>query len=668
MSAPEQLVSVSAFDTCIGLRHVSFTAGVEHFCRDYAEAWGIPTMTAVITRQRVLAAQRAADRLPSGSTPGLEAVYREIRLLPGWPTDAATMQAAEARFHLEEAVCNERARAYLEGLRNRASAILFLVTTPLPSPAIRELFMRFDLLGARDEIHVAHELGVDFKSREGFRRFLRSRPTPVSRWTHYGNGNPAERRAVEAAGGSYQVFFDTTPNRYETPDPKRGLENSPMASSIMAIQRNVRMLTTDRQPPVLNRIFANVVAPLLTSYVQEVLSDARERGIEILYFVARDGQILKTVAGQLDHGEIALRYLFGSRQAWLLPSVADHPEEAPGWMTLWGQPTSPRNVLKRAEIEPEEIRPLMEKHGLGNREDYELRGRHVTAMHALLHEPEVLRLIQRKAHHRRATMIAYLRQEGLMRESNWALVDIGWSGRCQRAINTVLKAGGYTGEVHGYYLGLNQYHVDFSESGPAIGYAVDDHSLPKRHPIRTLFRYQALVEEVFTIADHGSTRYYEDSEGAVRPHCRPFEPEPQTREILQAQHRICREFARLWSRHSSIGVPQSVLKHHALANLARFFNEPEIEEVQAIRWFRVGADQNGSGRLPLAKPYSLGDCLRILKRRVLQYHAHSHSRWREGSIAISPSSIRTCINAAAKFYALWRQQRARTSRWMAHPG
>jgi hypothetical protein len=62
-----------------------------------------------------------------------------------------------------------------------------------------------------------------------------------------------------------------------------------------------------------------VAAPLLVPYVLWLLSDARERGLGRLYFVARDGQVLLAIARRLAprvgfDGE--LRYLYGSRRSW----------------------------------------------------------------------------------------------------------------------------------------------------------------------------------------------------------------------------------------------------------------------------------------------------------------------------------------------------------------
>ena len=66
-----------------------------------------------------------------------------------------------------------------------------------------------------------------------------------------------------------------------------------------------------------------MAGPLLTAFVAWVLQEAKAQGVRRLYFVARDGEVLMAVAQILASrlGGPELRYLFGSRRAWLAPSA-----------------------------------------------------------------------------------------------------------------------------------------------------------------------------------------------------------------------------------------------------------------------------------------------------------------------------------------------------------
>lgn len=71
----------------------------------------------------------------------------------------------------------------------------------------------------------------------------------------------------------------------------------------------------------------DVVAPCYVAYVKWVLSDARKRGIERLYFLSRDGYILMKIAENMEHEGIVLRYLFLSRRSLYLPYLCGGGEK-----------------------------------------------------------------------------------------------------------------------------------------------------------------------------------------------------------------------------------------------------------------------------------------------------------------------------------------------------
>lgn len=65
-------------------------------------------------------------------------------------------------------------------------------------------------------------------------------------------------------------------------------------------------------------------APMVYQYVEWVVEQAREKKIQKLYFVLRDGYILKKVADIIiskRHLDIETEYIFGSRVAWRFPNL-----------------------------------------------------------------------------------------------------------------------------------------------------------------------------------------------------------------------------------------------------------------------------------------------------------------------------------------------------------
>ena len=78
------------------------------------------------------------------------------------------------------------------------------------------------------------------------------------------------------------------------------------------------------------RLGCSIGGAILYPYVNWLLKDCVEKGIKRLYFIARDGFIIKELADvmiQKQGLEIETRYLYGSRIAWRIPSGENWKEE-----------------------------------------------------------------------------------------------------------------------------------------------------------------------------------------------------------------------------------------------------------------------------------------------------------------------------------------------------
>ena len=107
----------------------------------------------------------------------------------------------------------------------------------------------------------------------------------------------------------------------------------------------------------------------------------------------------------------------------------------------------------------------------------------------------------------RSLALGYLRQEGLLDDTPWAMVDIGWHGNLQRSLGRVLALGGSARAVTGFYFGLVP-GAAVPAGDTAIGYW---NQVPARgHGVR---RLNHALWEIFLSADHGSVLGYREAGG-----------------------------------------------------------------------------------------------------------------------------------------------------------
>ena len=68
--------------------------------------------------------------------------------------------------------------------------------------------------------------------------------------------------------------------------------------------------------------------PMLFPYVYWILEDSKKRGVENLYFIARDGFVLKVIADRIIANKsinLSTYYLIGSRVSWRDPIRNNDP-------------------------------------------------------------------------------------------------------------------------------------------------------------------------------------------------------------------------------------------------------------------------------------------------------------------------------------------------------
>ena len=136
----------------------------------------------------------------------------------------------------------------------------------------------------------------------------------------------------------------------------------------------------------------------------------------------------------------------------------------------------------------------------------------------------------------RARALGYLRQEGLLDGTPWAMVDIGWHGNLQRSLSRLLAAGPLTG----FYFGLVP-----EATGPAgdtvLGYW---NQLPAcGHGVR---RLNHALWEIFLSADHGSVLGYRVEAGRVVPELREARNERALAWGLETLQAAVLQFTERW--------------------------------------------------------------------------------------------------------------------------
>lgn len=328
-------------------------------------------------------------------------------------------------------------------------------------------------------------------------------------------------RCVLRSGG--QVWLDQMRlTRYEKELANFGGIDPVIRSVLAGSGRAVRLERTESVTSgrAVETVAAGVLAPLVFLFVWWVLVDARSRGIRRLYFLARDGQILKRVADVQIAAwglDIEARYLYCSRESLLPPSFQSFGEFERYWIP-WGYLSSISlgEICCRLNLQPADFAGALKlRHcsALADCPDRPLTPNERESVLDCLQDPALQALTVERNEGLYSTAVGYLGQEGLLDGVDSAVVDTGWKGTSQYALGLLLdRAGVGLGKtLSGYYLGLNEGAFRYADNR-LYPFLFDWSKSLRDYTLNNFLCFEMLFS-----ADHGRTVCYEQVAGRFLP-------------------------------------------------------------------------------------------------------------------------------------------------------
>lgn len=206
------------------------------------------------------------------------------------------------------------------------------------------------------------------------------------------------------------------------------------------------------------RFFLYGFIPAVVEFAGWVLDKAVESGRKRLYFLSRDGYQIYLAAckiAELKKLPVECRYLHVSRYAMRVPAYHLDLHGSLDRICSGGMKVTLEIILKRGGLTEEEAREVADS--IGRKDGYRklLNQKQIANLKMILgHEPLFLKYVE--AHSREAyeNAMGYLRQEGLLSEDSYAIVDSGWVGTFQQSLQSLIHSSAPHIHIEGYYFGL----------------------------------------------------------------------------------------------------------------------------------------------------------------------------------------------------------------------
>ena len=266
-----------------------------------------------------------------------------------------------------------------------------------------------------------------------------------------------------------------------------------------------------------------VLGPIFATFMHSVLERCKEEGIRKVYFLAREGLLLKELFKELApavYGNMNIpdatylcisrltAYHFSAKKLSLyeLSCTAANGNE------------SVSNLLSTLRIAREDLAVIAGEHGIPDI-DANLPGGYVNfpPFQNLISDPRIEKATLENYKETGKLLEEYLEQVGFFNYDKVAIVDVGWGGQIQNSLyRGLIHRQGKRPQIFGLYLGINGWA--HSRATPASRYEglLADELKPDWAGMSSFFlphSFEAIVR-----APHGTTvNYARSNDGAVFP-------------------------------------------------------------------------------------------------------------------------------------------------------
>jgi FMN phosphatase YigB (HAD superfamily) len=360
----------------------------------------------------------------------LDAVYQDIQralALTTWETEQLAMIECEVERRLIRTMPGADALlTAISATRRVAVSDMYL-----PGAFVGRLLEDAGLRPLLDDVYVSSERGTTKRAGTLFDELLAAEGVEPQDYVHIGDNARSDVLVPRSRGASVIHRPEAHLNRYERIWDSHAAATEGLSAVFGGAARLARLsvpAATVEERAIVS-VATGVAAPALTAYVLWLLRSSQRLGIERLYFMARDGELLLDIARQIAPRlgiTIDLRYLYGSRRVFHQATVSDDdPREAAwAWTTL--HRPSYAKALQNLGLGEAEARAHLDRLGQTPIADELVDA---DSLRDLLADASLHDAIKVAAAGRSDLVHRYLAQEGVGDGTPYGIVDTGWTGR-----------------------------------------------------------------------------------------------------------------------------------------------------------------------------------------------------------------------------------------------
>jgi len=325
-------------------------------------------------------------------------------------------------------------------LIDKGEQVVLISDMYLSERVIRDILVDIDLMFQEIPIYVSSELKKRKTSGNLYRKIKAELGIDYGNWMHIGDNLHQDIEIAYRLGIKVQHYNKNGLNDFEL-DLLNHYGNNhvlqlEIGAAVNAIRRN--KLTT-----IASRIGCRYSGPILYNYAQWLLSECDRKDIKRLYFIARDGYLVKKIVDLIiTHKKLDIKthYIYGSRRAWRIPSLSRENYNLKQ-ILHWSHIEQMKSIEEFADvlmITPEELKEFLPC--LDSEENEPISSAAIVLLAQQLGTNKRFKeYILNRHKDKRKLLEDYIQQEVDYSDDRFAFVDISGGGLTQGCLKNIMQ-------------------------------------------------------------------------------------------------------------------------------------------------------------------------------------------------------------------------------------
>lgn len=370
-----------------------------------------------------------------GKDISLDMIYNHIQhtyFLTNEQTQA--IKELEIQLELDNIIPIKENIEKLKVLLEKGKRVVLISDMYLPEYIIKEMLLKCDPVLCQVKLYLSSTLGF-MKTKQALFHYVKEQENVEFReWTHMGDNKFADFFCARKLGIKAVLYPYVKFKEYEKSLLVANSQNSFVQISL-GCAKNIRLNKFPNDEKA--QLGASLAGPILFPYIYWLLDQAQKRGIERLYFIARDGYILKLIADLIikeNNLPIKTKYIYGSRKAWRISALNLDDDELYRQFIQFTM-YEPKKVNQAFGLTKEEFLSILPK----NLHNYSTHKPDNRLAEYLYENKDVLKFAIEKNKAQKECVINYLKNTIDCTDDKFAFVDLDGSGLTQNCLARLMN-------------------------------------------------------------------------------------------------------------------------------------------------------------------------------------------------------------------------------------